>query len=181
MALHDNDSELLWFVMRDLKRANAKEPAYKLLEGMKIETFVPLKWHLTVRKGKRVREKVPFIQDLLFVHETRLNLDPVVAKTPTLQYRWLRNTYREPMTISDTAMERFIRAVNFSESPMYYLPEEVTPAMCGNKIRIVGGQLDGYEGSLLTTRGSKTRRLLVKLNGLLAVGVEVSPEYIQLI
>jgi len=167
--------------MRDLKRVNAKEPAYKLLEGMKIEFFVPMKWQLTVRNGKRVREKVPFIQDLLFVHETRLNLDPVVAKTPTLQYRWLRNTYREPMTISDTVMERFICAVNASESPIYYLPEEVTSAMYGNKIRIVGGQLDGYEGNLLTTRGSKTRRLLVKLNGLLAVGVEVSPEYIQLI
>jgi len=181
MAFHDNDSELQWFVMRDLKRANAKEPAYKLLERMGIETFVPLKWHLTVRKGKRVREKVPFIQDLLFVHDSRLNLDPVVAKAPTLQYRWLRNTYREPMTVSDTAMERFINAVNSSKSPMYYLPEEITPAMYGNKIRIVGGQLDGYEGSLITTRGSKIRRLLVKLDGLLAVSVEVNPEYIQFI
>ncbi len=167
--------------MRDLKRANAKEPAYKLLEGMKMEVFVPMKWHLAERNGKRVREKIPFIQDLLFVHETRLNLDPVVAKTPTLQYRWLRNTYREPMTIPDTVMERFISAVNSSESPIYYSPEEVTPAMYGNKIRIVGGQLDGYEGHLLTTRGSKTKRLLIKLNGLLAVGVEISPEYIQII
>jgi len=181
MTFPDNDSEPHWFVMRDLKRANAKEPAYKLLERMKMEIFVPMKWQLTVRKGKRVREKVPFIHDMLFVHETHPNLDPVVAKTPTLQYRWLRNTYREPMTISDTVMERFICAVNASESPIYYLPEEVTSAMHGKKIRIVGGQLDGYEGSLLTTRGSKTRRLLVKLNGLLAVSVEVSPEYIQFI
>ncbi len=181
MAFHDNDSEPLWFVMRDLKRANAKKLAYNLLEEMKMEIFVPMKWHLTMRKGKRVRKKVPLIQDLLFVHETRLNLDPVVAKTPTLQYRWLRNTYREPMIISDTAMERFIRAVNSSESPLYYLPEEVTPAMYGNKIRIVGGQLDGYEGYLLTARGFKVKRLLVELNGLLAVGVEVCPEYIQFI
>lgn len=30
-----------WYVMRDLKRANAKVPAYKLLEGMKMEVFVP--------------------------------------------------------------------------------------------------------------------------------------------
>lgn len=28
-----------WYVMRDLKRANAKVPAYKLLEGMKMEVF----------------------------------------------------------------------------------------------------------------------------------------------
>ena len=57
--------------MRDLKRANAKVPAYKLLEEMKMEVFVPMKWHLVTRKGMRIREEVPFIQDLLFVHETQ--------------------------------------------------------------------------------------------------------------
>lgn len=178
-ALHDNDSERRWFVMRDLKRTNAKEPAHKLLEGKGMEVFVPMKWHLVTRKGKRVREKIPFIQDLLFVHEARLNLDPVVAKTPTLQYRWLRNTYRDPMTVSDTDMERFIHAVSTSESPEYYLPEEITPAMHERKIRIIGGPLDGYEGRLLTTRGSKVKRLLVELEGFFSVGVEVDPEYIQ--
>lgn len=170
-----------WYVMRDLKRANAKVPAYKLLEEMKMEVFVPMKWHLVTRKGMRIREEVPFIQDLLFVHETQNNLDAVVEKTPTLQYRWLRGTWREPMTVADTDMERFIRAVNATESPRYYLPEEITPTMYGRKIRIKGGLLSGYEGRLLTTRGSKVKRLLVELEGFLAVGVEVDPEYIQLI
>ena len=78
-------------------------------------------------------------------------------------------------------MNRFIRAVRASESPQYYLPEEIIPAMLNRKIRIVGGQLDGYEGTLVSTRGSKVKRLLVELPGLLAVGVEVEPEYIQLI
>ena len=157
--------------MRDLKRANAKVPAYKLLEEMKMEVFVPMKWHLVTRKGMRIREEVPFIQDLLFVHE----------KIPTLQYRWLRGTWREPMTVADTDMERFIRAVDATESPRYYLPEEITPTMYGRKIRIEGGPLSGYEGRLLTTRGSKVKRLPVELEGFLAVGVEVDPEYIQLI
>lgn len=53
--------------------------------------------------------------------------------------------------------------------------------MYGHKIRIVGGTLDGYEGYLLTTRGSKVKRLLVELENYLAVSVEVLPEFIQLI
>ena len=167
--------------MRDLKRTNAKQPAYKLLKEKKMEVFVPMKWHLSIRKGVRVREEVPFIQDLLFVHETQKNLDSVVEKTPTLQYRWLRKTWREPMTVADADMQRFIHAVSVSESPKYYLPEEITPAMYGRKIHIVGGPLNGYEGSLITVRGSKIKRLLVELKGFLAVGVEVNPEYIQLI
>lgn len=50
-------------------------------------------------------------------------------------------------------MQRFIHAVNSTESPQYYLPKELTSAVCGRRIRIVGGALDGYEGRLLTIRG----------------------------
>lgn len=53
--------------------------------------------------------------------------------------------------------------------------------MLNRKIRIIGGQLDGYIGTLVTTRGSKTKRLLVELPMLLAAAVEVNTEYIQLI
>ena len=51
--------------------------------------------------------------------------------------------------------------------------------MYGRKIRIVGGNLDGYEGMLLTTRGSKTKRILVKLPNWLVAAVEVNLEYVQ--
>ena len=47
------------------------------------------------------------------------------------------------------------------------------------KILIIGGTLDGYTGTLVTTRGSKVKRLLVELPTLLAAAVEVQPEYIQ--
>ena len=67
--LDENDKKL-WYVMRDLKRPNAKHPAYKQLEELGFEVFVPMKWFLSVKQGKRVREKRPFIQDLLFVHTT---------------------------------------------------------------------------------------------------------------
>lgn len=43
-----------WYVMRDLKRCNAKLPAYKLLGDMKIEIFTPMVWKLVVRQGKRI-------------------------------------------------------------------------------------------------------------------------------
>jgi len=170
-----------WFVMRDLKRANARQPAYKFLSEHSLRVFTPMTWRLCTEGGRRVRREVPFIPDLLFVHASRESLDPIVDKTATLQYRWLRNTWREPMTVADAEMSRFIHAVSTSESRRYYLPEEITPAMQGRRIRIVGGPFDGYEGSLLTVRGSKTRRLLVEIPNLIAVGIEVRPEYIRLL
>lgn len=167
--------------MRDLTRANTSQPAYKRLEEKRFNVFTPMKWQLKTQKGKKIREEVPFLHDLLFVCDTRTNLDPFVEKIPTLQYRWLCNTYREPMTVPEADMERFIQAVKSSESPRYYLPEEIKPEMYKRKIRIVGGPLDNYEGHLLTTRGSKVKRLLVELPNFLSVSVEVNPEYIQLL
>lgn len=131
--------------------------------------------------GGRIVKEVPVICDLLFVHTDRESLDPIVAKTETLQYRFLRNCNRAPMTVPDKEMDMFIAAVNSSSAPRYYLPQEITPEMYGRKIRIIGGPLDGYEGNLITARGSKIKRILVELPNLFAVGVEVNPEYIELI
>ncbi len=170
-----------WYVMRDLTRWNTRSPAYRLLREMGMEVFVPMVSHVRTRKGVHVRDEVPFIQDLLFVHEPQSRLDGAVELIPTLQYRWLRNTWRQPMTVDETRMDHFIRAVVATDFPKYYLPSEVTPAMHGRTIRIVGGPLDGLEGGLITTRGSKVKRLLVELPGFLAAGVEVSPEFIQLV
>lgn len=78
-------------------------------------------------------------------------------------------------------MTRFIRAVSSSENPKYFMPGELTEAMCGRAVRIIGGPLNGYEGNLLKIRGSRIRRLIVELPNFITAGVEVQPEYIQFI
>ena len=170
-----------WFAMRDLTRSNAKMPAYQMLKEKDIRFFTPMVWKLCLVNGRRVRREVPYLHDLIFVYDTRETLDEIVAQVRTFQYRFLRHTYREPMTVRGQEMERFIRAVESVESPRYYLPEEITPDMRSRRVRIFGGSLDGCEGSLVTTRGSKVKRLLVEIPSLLAASVEVRPEYIQLL
>lgn len=142
-----------WFVLRDLTRPNAKRPAYRLLEEKGIEIFTPMRWRLVERKGKRIREEVPLLHDLLFAHTTCACMDPIVEEISTLQYRYLRGGYRKPMTVGHAEMNRFIRAVHSDDSPRYFLVEELTPAMYGRMIRIEGGPLDGYEGRLLYYTG----------------------------
>lgn len=173
--------EVRWFVMRDLKRSNAKLPAYKMLEDMNLEIFTPKVWKLVTCKGKRMPVKVPFMQDLLFVHDSRKILDPIVERIGTLQYRFLRDGHGTPMTVRDADMERFIHAVESCENPRYYMPGEITPDMIGKQVRIIGGALDGYEGRLQKLQGSHTKRLFIELPCLLTASVEVQPEFIQLV
>lgn len=171
-----------WYVMRDLKRANAKLPAYMMLGDMGFEVFVPMKWQLAIRRGKRIREQVPFLRDLLFVHTTRDKLDPVVAKTDTLQYRYVRGgKYCDPMKVGNKEMERFIQAVSWAENPVYYLPGEIPTTMYGRKVRIIGGDLDGHEGTLLKVRGLHKKRILVELPHLLSASVDLEPEYVKFV
>lgn len=176
------DTETHWFVMRDLKRRNTKTPAYKMLAENGFEVFTPMKKCQTVRFGRKVIEDIPIIQDMLFVHSTRENLDSVVANTPTLQYRYLKGGgYREPAVVRDADMNKFIDAVNSTVTPKYYTPDEINPAMVGKKIRIVGGPLNGYEARLLNIRGSRKKHIMVELPGIITAGVDVNPEYIQII
>lgn len=170
-----------WFVMRDLKRGNAKQPAYKLLGELKIRFFTPMVWKLRIRQGKRVRQQVPFMPDLLFVYDSRKVLDPLVEQIATLQYHFIKGGNRQPMTVRNADMERFIRAVDAMNNPCFYTPEEINPDMLGKKVRIVGGLLDGYEGCLQKMQGSRIKRLFVELPNLLTATVEVQPEFIQVL
>lgn len=171
-----------WFVMRDLKPANTKHPAYKTLQEQAFEVFTPMKWRWVESFGKKEKRYVPYIQDLLFVHTSREKLDPIVANTETLQYRFVKGgKFREAMIVPDKDMEHFINAIRNSPSFIYYTLGEITPRMYNRMIRIIGGPLNGYEGLLVTVRGSKVKRLLVNLPMLLSAAVEVDSEFIQLI
>ena len=174
------DTQKQWFALRDLKRANATLPAYKQLAEAGIEVFTPMTTRFVVREGKRTRVEVPAMCDLLFANESRQNLDPIVAKTPTLQYRFKKGGKQgEAIIIPTEDMARFIGAVQTANNPKYYSADEITPLLCGRKIRMVGGPLDGYEGILQTIRGSKTKHLIISLPSLLAVSVDITDEFIE--
>ena len=97
------------------------------------------------------------------------------------RYRFARGGYRLPITVPDRNMEDFIRAVSVSDEPRYFRPEEITPGMLGKRVRVIGGGLDGYEGRLLSARGSKHRHLLVEIPNFLTAAVEVGLDLIEII
>lgn len=179
--LNYDPDEIQWFVLRDLKRANALQPAWKQLGASGFEVFTPMHWRIFENQGRKQRRFVPVISDLVFVRSSRSALDPVIARTETLQYRFAKNCKGRPMHVPDTDMQRFIVAVENLDKTVYYSPGELTAEKVGKRVRIIGGRLDGYEGNLLSLRGTRTRRLIVELPGLVAASVEINPEYIQIL
>ncbi|MCF0177302.1 MAG: UpxY family transcription antiterminator [Bacteroidales bacterium] len=157
-------------------------PAYKVLTDIGFETFTPMVQHLSVKRGRHIAEYVPFIHDLLFVHSTREQLDPMIARIPTLQYRYLKGgKLNDPMVVPEDDMNRFMEAVRQSEKVIYIKPEEVDSNMYGKQVRIIGGALDGHVGTLISRRGSKSKSLQLKLPGLLYARIDVTGmDYIEI-
>jgi len=182
----DNDADNIqqWFVMRDLKRFNAKLPAYKQLAAAGFEVFTPMTERIVQRSGHCERVAVPYVHDLLFVHSSRRDLDPVVGRTDTLQYRYVKGApHCRPLVVPRDDMDRFIAAVGLSSAVQYYSPGEITPGMYGRTSRLIcTGALNGYVCRLLKVRGSRRlKRVLIELPGILAAGVDIAPDFIELI
>lgn len=177
-----NPYEKQWFVMRDLKRRNANSFAIHDLGKAGLEVFTPMTQMVMNIGGRRQRRDVPIIQDLLFVYETKATLDPFVDKYPHLQYRYqLGKTINDPMTVPKYDMDRFIFAVNNTNTPIFYKPGELTSSMYGKSVRIVGGILDNFEGRLLSIKGKRKKYLIIELPNLISAAVEVQPDFIQIV
>ena len=178
-------SEDRWYVLRDLARPNAKNPAYKQLQAMpemKDCVFVPLKQRVFIEHGKRVARFVPYMSDLVFVHKSKEELDPIVRNMKLLQYRYVRGGKQfEAMSVRAEDFKKFKDAVEQTDNVEYYSYEEVSPQIYGKQIRIIGGCLNGLEGRLMSKKGSKFKRLLIDLRECnLAAAIQVESEFIQL-
>ena len=177
-----NNSEKKWFVMRDLKRRNANTLAIHDLANAGVEVFTPMTQMIMTIGGRKQRRQVPVIQDLLFVHDSKENLDLFVQKCPTLQFRYILGKSKdEPMTVRTEEMRKFMSAVNQTDSALYFTPGELTKTMYGKKVTIIGGVFNGYEGKLLSVKGMRKKRLIIELEGIITAAVEVEPEFIQII
>ncbi len=175
-----------WYVLRDLARPNAKHPAYQRLLAMPEMAgyvFVPLKQRVFTEFGKRVVRFVPYMPDLIFVHKTRKELDPIVREMELLQYRYVRGGRQyEAMSVRHKDFEKFKEAVEQTDRVEYFSYEEVSPRLYGKQIRIIGGRLNGFVGRLMSKKGSKNKRLLIDLQECnLSAAIQVESEYIQVL
>lgn len=135
MTTPDSVNRMQWFVLRDLTRPIAKQPGYMRVQQAGLEVFTPMKWVVSQVNGRKTRRKIPAIHDLLFVHATREELDPVIDKTDTLQYLFVKGgAYRQPMTVHEAEMNRFIAAATATDTlnitPPTSLPNSRTASGC---------------------------------------------------
>ncbi|MCM1178557.1 MAG: UpxY family transcription antiterminator [Clostridium sp.] len=151
------------------------------LDDAGIRYFLPMKDIVTDAGGRKVRVKVPVISNLIFVHSSPAALAPIMSENSKFQFIFKRGgRENEPLIVPEKEMDDFIKAVENSSSPLYFSPGELNVS-AGTRIRIIGGVFDGIEGIFLKVKGARSRRLVLEVPGMLAVAVEIEPEFVQVL
>ena len=168
-----------WYVLRFLYR---NQPQVRSrIEDDGLETFSPSRLVVKQIKGKRVKRWEPLLWDLYFVHSTKAVLDTYVNAYDNFQYIYkFGGKYQEPLVVPDEQMHRFIQAVESTERPLYFTPQELNLAK-GTRVRLIGGRMDGYEGILLKVNGARAKRLLVEIPNTLIAAVEVQADLVEVL
>lgn len=167
----------LWYAMRATYRRESE--AAKLLEKERLGCFIPMQYCFRVKQGKRVRELVPVVRNLLFVHSSASDIKRVKASVPYLQYITDTRNHRK-IIVPDSQMQRFIAvAGTYDEQLLYFSPENINLTK-GTKVRIIGGDFEGQEGIFMKVKGARDRRVVVAIQGVIAVAMAtLHPDLIE--
>lgn len=177
-----SEAPLQWFAMSATFRRELK--AKSILEDAGIECFIPMKYMpVTKRNGRRVRELVPAVHNLIFARARQEDIQEVKNDIPYIQ--WLTRPHEGrniPIIVPDKDMEHFIKVTQDGNENLIYLRPDEIDLKKGTPIRILGGPFNGIEGTFIKIHGHRNRRVVVMLKGLIGVAMaEVTPDLLEII
>ena len=172
----------VWWAMSAPYQRELKAKA--ALDKLGIENFVPMRYQaVRKRTGSMSRELLPAIHNLIFVRGSK----PCVsqAKKDILWLQWLtrpEDGKNVPVTVPDKDMEQFIAVTNtYNEHLIYIQPDEIDLRK-GTPVRILGGPFNGFEGTFIKVKGSRKKRVVVMLKGIVGVAMaEITPDLLEVL
>lgn len=177
----DANTPVWWAMIAPYQRELKAKAA---LDKLGIENFVPMRYQaVRKRTGSMARELLPAIHNLIFVRGTK----PCVsqAKKDILWLQWLtrpEDGKNVPVTVPDKDMDQFIAVTNtYNEHLIYIQPDEIDLRK-GTPVRILGGPFNGFEGTFIKVKGSRKKRVVVMLKGILGVAMaEITPDLLEIL
>ena len=175
-----NKDSVEWFPMRSTY--GREQIVKKQLDQLGIDNYVPMTSKIVEIKGKRHRQVVPAVRNLIFVHSsmrTISNLKRDNMKLSSLRFMKRKSIYELDIlslivTVPINQMNNFIKATKDHEDAITYLCNEQGSCAVGQKIRITSGTFCGVEGQI--RRIQKNKRVLVTLDGISTVMLNFVPK-----
>ena len=172
-------NEPQWFA---LKVSRKETLASSLLEGAGVRVYCPMAATDTTIQGKKVIVERPLIPNTIFAFAPFRTINALKNLHTFITYSYRKEDGKyKILQVPEREMERFIdSSTKMKNDITYFQPEEVELKK-GDKVRIVGGLFDGYEGTLLKAKGRAKRMFLINFEMLGAIGTHIEPQYIKVI
>lgn len=173
----NNSASQHWYAMRAVYRHELE--AVRLFEQVGFGTFLPMTRVIRLKRGKRVKELVPVVRNLVFVYASSKELHAVKQRVNYLQYITDRRSGQK-IIVPEDQMRRFIAVSGtYNDHLLYFNPEEVNLSR-GTRVRITGGEFEGHEGVFMKVRGARDRRVVIAIQGVIAVALAtIHPDLIE--
>lgn len=170
-----------WFVLNAYKAEKKAEDELK--NNPKFQTFIAKKYTIRTYHGRRTRELVPIIANIIFVKGKYQDIDNFQSQRSYINFAtYSIDGHRKIMTVPDNQMQNFINiARHFEEEITFYRPEEINIKK-GCKVKVHGGIFDGLEGTLMKVKGKRSKRIVVLIENVVAVAAtEIQPDLIEIL
>lgn len=164
----DRTEVSVWYAMRVTYRRELE--VKRLLEMKAMECFIPMRYQLCLEKKKKMRKLVPAIHNLIFVHAAPSVIKQVKRGIPHLQYMTRKEGKTNlPIIVPNEEMQKFIAVSETYDDRLHYLRPEDINLKKGVKVRLHGGPFDGQEGLFVKVQGIRNKRVVVMIQGIVAV------------
>jgi transcription antitermination factor NusG len=177
----NSDENPVWFAMSATFGRAMKAKAF--LESKSIECFVPMKYEVVLdKKQKKQRRLVPAINNLIFTHTTKQQIQSLKATIGYLQYLTKpENGKNVPIIVPEDQMEQFITVCNTRNEKLMYLTPDEIDLKEGTPVKIIGGPLIGIKGIYTKIKGARNKRLVISIPGTLAITAEIEANMIEVL
>ena len=163
-----------WFVLRVSYGRILKAKEFVKAKGL--ECYVPLRYKEVRKQGKKRIVEQPLLPSFLFIYAKRSQIDELLCnsssnttdKKALLSFYYDHTSYREdasdknpPLTISDSAMDNFIRLTSIKNPHVIPVTSENIMYKLGDEVVITEGEFIGIHGRVARIAGQQ--RVVVEL------------------
>ncbi len=158
--------EIAWYPLRITYSQEMKVKEY--LDKEHIESFIPMRYVEKECQGKKTRQLVPAIHNLLFIHTCRKKIEEFKRfSLLSSKIRYIMDNNHVPTIVPDKQMMDFIAvAGTLNEHTMYVDPLEIHLKK-GERVRVNGGIWEGVVGKFV--RIKRGLRVVIAIEGVAAV------------
>lgn len=161
-----------WFVLRVSYGRVLKVKEF--VEAKGLECYVPMRYKEVRKQGKKRIITAPLLSSFLFVHATYSQVEALCRNNNAsvgmalLSFYYNHTSYREdapdknpPLTISDSAMDNFIRLTSIKNPHIIPVTSENIMYKLGDEVVVTEGEFIGIHGRVARIAGQQ--RVVVEL------------------